>query len=307
MRMIIGLDIGGTKSSGILGDIDGHIIKRQTVPTPKGHWQECLDQLSSLVDDLASAENVTIEAAGVSFGGPWDSNTQRTHAPSNLPLWESVPLKQILEERYSIRVYVENDANATALAELLWGAGKGCSNFAYLTMGTGIGAGLILGGKLYRGRNDMAGEVGHAIVKHDGPLCNCGKRGCLEALSSGTAIGRIGRELYNDQFITSEHVFDLARSGDAPALKIITEAGHWMGIGISNLLHTLNLERVILGTLCVAAGDLLLPPIYDSVRAHTWPNIFKGVQILPAGLRESVQDMAALAVAVSNMNILTNE
>ena len=170
---------------------------------------------------------------------------------------------------------VENDANATALAEWKFGAGKGTRNFVFLTMGTGIGGGLILDGKLYRGTNDLAGEIGHQTILMNGPLCGCGKRGCLEALASGPAIARLAREsmLYGRHKrvlalaggkpadITAAHVVEAAKEGDAFARQILEEAGTYMGVGIANVIQMLNPERIALGTIAVHAGDLILKPI----------------------------------------------
>ncbi len=169
---------------------------------------------------------------------------------------------------------------------------------AFLTMGTGIGAGLILEGRLYRGRCDLAGEVGHAVVLPNGPLCPCGKRGCLEALASGTSIGRMGCERYEEDSLTAYEICARARQGDEIAQGIIADAALYMGIGLANLLHTLNLERIILGTLAVHAADLLLDPIRASAEAHCWPRIWEGVSIVPAALGDEAQDKASLAVAL---------
>lgn len=265
-----------------------------------GDWREAVAFLIGLVQEVCREQGVLPQEAvalGVSCGGPLDSRTGIVYTPPNLPTWEAVPLKALLEAEFGLPTVVENDANATALAEHRWGAGQGCREMAFLTMGTGIGAGLILDGRLYRGRRDLAGEVGHATVLPDGPRCPCGKRGCLEALASGTAIGRMGRERYGDPSLTAHEVCDRARRGDAMAQKIIAEAAHWMGVGLANLLHTLNLERIVLGTLAVHAADLLLEPIREAARANCWPRVWEGVQIVPAALGDAAQDKAALAVA----------
>ena len=219
------------------------------------------------------------------------------YTPPNLPNWDAVPLKSLLQEEFGLLVLIENDANATALAEHRWGAGVGCRDMAFLTMGTGIGAGLILNGSLYRGRRDLAGEVGHTAVLPHGPKCPCGKRGCLDTLASGTAIGRMGRERLGDGALTAEAVCARARGGDAVARGILADAARWMGIGLANLLHTLNLERIVLGTLAVHAADLLLEPIRQETERHCWPRVWEGVSIVPAALGDAAQDTAALAVA----------
>ncbi len=298
----LGLDIGGTKSAAVVGDRDGNIIVRASGPTPQDDWREAVAFLCGLIRSVCREAGTAPEemtALGVSCGGPLDSRTGVVYSPPNLPRWDAVPLKALLQDEFSLPVSVENDANATALAEHRWGAGVGCRDMAFLTMGTGIGAGLILNGELYRGRNDLAGEVGHATAMPGGPVCPCGKRGCLEALASGTAIGKAGQKRYGDPSVTARIVCDRARLGDEIAQQIVAEAACWMGVGLANLLHTLNLERIVLGTLAVHAADLLLEPIQEATRAHCWPRVWEGVAIVPAALGDAAQDKAALAVAMA--------
>ena len=299
--MLLGLDIGGTKSAAVIGNERGDVLHRVSGPTPSGAWPAAVAFLIELIRTARREYNIpTIEymALGVSVGGPLDTQTGTVYSPPNLPTWDAVPLRQLLTDAFPIPIALENDANATALAEHRWGAGQGSQDMAFLTMGTGIGAGLILDGQLYRGRRDLAGEVGHATVLPDGPLCPCGKRGCLEALASGTAIGRMGRERYHEEDLTARDVVNRARLGDTVALSIMADAAHYMGIGLANLLHTLNLETIVLGTLAVEAGDVLLEPIRASTRERCWPRVWDGVQIVPAALGAAAQDKAALAVAL---------
>lgn len=297
--LLLGLDIGGTKSAAVVGDRDGNVLARVSSPTPSGSWQEAVDVLFGLLREVcrqSGYESGQMAGIGVSCGGPLDSSTGVVYAPPNLPHWDAVPLKALLEKEFGLPVFIENDANATALAEHRWGSGQGCRDMAFLTMGTGIGAGLILEGRLYRGPRDLAGEVGHMTLLPDGPPCPCGKRGCLEALASGTAIGRVGRERFGEEAVTAETVCARARLGDPTAQKILVEAAFWMGLGLANLLQTLNLERIVLGTLAVHAADLLLNPIREAARAHCWPRVWEGVSIVPAALGDAAQDKAALAV-----------
>ncbi len=297
--LLLGLDIGGTKSAAVVGDGQGAVFARVAGPTP-ADWRDALPFLVAALRQACAEFGCDVRdaaALGVSCGGPVDSSLGVIHSPPNLPGWDAVPLREFLQAELGLPVFVENDASATALAEHRWGAGRGCSEMAFLTMGTGIGAGLILNGALYRGRGDLAGEIGHATVWPDGPPCPCGKRGCLETLASGTAIGRMGRERYGEGGVTAHVVCDRARSGDPIARAIMADVARWMGLGLANLLHTLNLERVILGTLAVHAGDLLLDSIRRETQRHCWPRVWEGVQILPAALGDAAQDTAALAVA----------
>jgi glucokinase len=301
--LFLGLDIGGTKSAAVVGDSAGNVIKRVAGPTPLSGWQEAVGFHLALINQVChefGSEPSKFIALGVSCGGPVDSRAGIVYSPPNLPGWHSVPLLQILTEQFDIPVALENDANATALAEHRWGAGVGCSDMAYLTFGTGIGAGLILNGELYRGGRDLAGEIGHTTIMPDGPLCLCGKRGCLEALASGTAIGKAGTERLGPSAMNAEDVCRLARERDEVAIEIIEDAAKWMGLGIANLLLTLNLQRVILGTMAVFAGDLLLEPIRTAAKNNCWPRVWEQVEIVPAALGEETQDKAALCVAIES-------
>ena len=299
--LLLGLDIGGTKSAAVVGDTDGNVLARASAPTPQASWQGAFALLCSLSRQVCRDYGVPVSdmaALGVSCGGPLDSATGIVYAPPNLPAWDAVPLKSLLEAEFGLPTRLENDANATALAEHRWGAGQGCRDMAFLTMGTGIGAGLILDGQLYRGRRDLAGEVGHAVVLPGGPLCPCGKRGCLESLASGTSLARMGRERSGEDNLTAHDVCDRARRGDPIAEGVIADVALYMGIGLANLLHTLNLERIVLGTLAVHAADLLLTPIRAATEANCWPRVWEGVSLLPAALGDAAQDKAALAVAL---------
>ncbi|HSV73669.1 MAG TPA: ROK family protein [Chthonomonadales bacterium] len=313
--MILGVDIGGTKCAVALGAADGAIVARRSVQTPaEAGPQAVLDRLIEMGRDLVAESGVpAVDAIGISCGGPLDTTTGIVHSPPNLPGWEAVPVRSLFEEAWpGIRVVLENDANATAVAEWRWGAGRGTRHMAFLTMGTGIGGGLILDGRLYRGATDLAGEVGHQTILVNGPLCNCGKRGCLEALASGPAIARLardsraygrGRRLLEAaggraEDITARHVVDLAREGDAFCSSVLAEAGTYMGIGLANLIQTINPERVVLGTIAVHAGDLVLEPIRAAVREYAWQRAADACSIVAAQLGDGAQDLAAIAVTL---------
>jgi glucokinase len=314
-QVILGVDIGGTKCAVALARPDGEILHRRSERTLSGERspQEVLTRLTDLAREIMAEARVMasdVRGVGVSCGGPLDTKTGVIFAPPNLPDWKEVPVRAFFEEALGLSVRVENDANATALAEWKFGAGKGAQNVVFLTMGTGIGGGLILDGRLYRGTNDLAGEIGHQTILLNGPQCGCGKRGCLEALASGPAIARLAREslLYGRQKrvlalaggkpadITAAHVIEAAQEGDAFARQILAEAGTYMGLGIANLIQILNPERVILGTIAVHAGDLILTPIRAAVAEYAWPRSSAVCEILPAALGDRAQDLAAIAL-----------
>jgi glucokinase len=301
----LGIDIGGTKCAAIVGTAQGEVLRRSETATSDGlsSWPSAGQRLLTLIEQVWPSESSqkSLVGIGVSCGGPLDPTTGTILSPPNLPGWADVPLKSFLHERFSdVPVEVENDANATALAEGRWGAGRGLSSFAYLTCGTGIGAGLILDGKLYRGKHDLAGEIGHAVVIPNGPLCQCGKKGCLEAVASGSSIGRIGAKAYGDSSVTGRTVIERARLGEQLAIDVLLDAAFYLGIGIANLLQTLDLERVIIGSLAAYAGEIYLEKVRQTVIENAWESVRSGMDIIPSGLGSQTQDLAALAIALSS-------
>lgn len=318
-QMILGIDIGGTKCAAVLGQADGTIRARRAMPTEAEAGPDVvLARLIDLARELMQAEGVAAEnlvGIGISCGGPLDTKTGLVYSPPNLPGWEAIPVRRLFEKAFpGVRVVLENDANATALAEWRFGAGRGTQNMVFLTMGTGIGGGLILEGRLYRGTNDLAGEVGHQTILINGPVCGCGKRGCLEALASGPAVARLARESLHygrgkrlvevaggrPADITAQHVIEAAREGDAFSRRILEEVGTYMGIGLANLIQILNPERIVLGTLAVHAGDLLLEPIRAAVTEYAWERARAVCEIVPAALGDRAQDLAALSLIDSD-------
>ena len=314
-RVVLGVDIGGTKCAVALGTLDGEILARRSEPTasetrtPEAVIASLIELARELLAERA-IKTADVIGMGISCGGPLDTVTGVIHSPPNLPEWKAVPVKAMFEKALGMPARVENDANATALAEWIYGAGRGAKNVIFMTMGTGIGAGLILDGRLYRGTNDLAGEVGHQTVLMNGPLCGCGKRGCLEAVASGPAIARLAREsmMYGRHrrvlalaggrpgAITAAHVVEAAHEGDAFALQILGEAGTYMGLGIANLIQILNPERVIIGTIAVHAGELILRPIREAVAEFAWERSSKVCEIVPAELGDRAQDLAAIVL-----------
>lgn len=314
-RPIIGIDIGGTKCAVALARPDGEILHRRSEPT-RGDERTpdaVLESLAALAREIMADGKVMpsdVRGVGISCGGPLDREAGVIYAPPNLPQWKAVPVKAFFEEALGMPVRVENDANATALAEWKFGAGQGAQNVVFMTMGTGIGGGLIIEGRLVHGVNDLAGELGHQTILINGPQCGCGKKGCLEALASGPAIARLAREsmLYGRQKrvlaladgrpndITAAHVVQAAQEGDAFAISILEEAGTYMGLGIANVIQILNPEVVILGTIAVHAGDLILDPIRAAVAEYAWARSREVCRIVPAALGDRAQDLAAIAL-----------
>ena len=318
---VVGIDIGGTKLATVVADKTGHILGKVRKPTHSEKGPEyaiglLFDMVREVVNQVG-LEQTSISAIGVSCGGPLDTKTGIVYSPPNLPGWDALPLKALLESEFQVPVIIENDANASALAEFRFGGGRGYSAVLYMTMSTGIGGGIVIDGQVYHGANDSAGEVGHQILLPNGPRCGCGKRGCLEALCSGPAIARRAQAAIQKQrkggksptalltladgrieAVKSEHVLAAARTGDALALELVQETAYYMGWGIANLVNILNPDIVLLGTIAVAAGDLLLDPIRETVSKFAMTRPAEAVHIAPAQLGDALGDLAAVALVV---------
>jgi glucokinase len=299
--LILGIDIGGTKSAALLATPDGDIRFRVSGPTPaQGGPDAVIPFLIGLAREALAKADAPVVGVGVSAGAPAHAPTGRVFEAPNLPGWghdPGVPLADILSaELGGLPVYVENDADATALAEHRFGAGQGVEDMAFLTVGTGVGAGLVLGGRLHRGANSAGGEVGHICVEPGGRLCACGMRGCVEAYASGPSLVRIAKENGYKGEATGQGVVAAARNGDTVALAALDTAGEMLGRGIASLCMLVNPARVVLGTLAVHAGDLLLPRVRSTVVDNTWPRLHQHLEIVPAALGDRAQDLAALCV-----------
>ena len=315
---VVGLDIGGTKLAAVVSNKNGNILQKVRKPTESDKGpRHAVQLLLAMVDEvigLADLQREDISGIGVSCGGPLDTKTGIIYSPPNLPGWDALPLKEMIESEFHIPTIIENDANASALAEARFGGGRGYDYVLYMTMSTGIGGGIVANGEIYHGANDSAGEVGHQILLPDGPLCGCGKYGCLEALCSGPAIARRAQEAIANQphtkilaladgeinSVKSEHVLQAARNGDALGMALVEETAYYMGWGIANLVNILNPEIVLLGTIAVAAGDMLLEPIRRTVTEMAMQRPLEAVKIMPAELGDSIGDLAAISLVIGD-------
>jgi glucokinase len=303
---ILGLDIGGTKTAAILGNHEGELFLRSSFPTrpDRGFDDTFSDLLIHAADVLSEAVKLGKPAAciSVSIGGPMDIEKGIIHSPPNLPLWDDIPLKEMLEARFEMPVHIEHDGNAGALAEWFFGAAKGARNVIFLTMGTGFGGGLILDGRLYRGTTSLAGEVGHIRLADTGPVA-FGKAGSWEAFCSGTGIGRLAAHRFpkrwKDGEVTPPVLAKLAESGDADALAVFNEVGRVLGRGLAILLDVLNPEVIVIGSLAVRLGDLVLAPAGQVMEQEALPGAFKACRVVPAALGEKLGDIAALCAAIA--------
>ncbi|NLS79702.1 MAG: ROK family protein [Chloroflexi bacterium] len=304
MEVIVGLDIGGTKTAVLRGTREGRILARSQFPTPQG-FAPAFERLCQEVEGhlrTAASLGDGVAAISVSIGGPLDIARGIIYSPPNLPGWDAVPLKDLLAERLQLPVHVEHDGNAGALAEQYFGAGRGFRNIIFLTMGTGLGGGLILDGRLYRGTTDLAGEVGHMRIAPDGPEAY-GKRGSWEGFCSGPGMVRLARQLYPGRWpegveLDGRQLTELAHAADPEALEVVAETGRWLGRGLAVLADILNPEVIVIGSMAVRLGDLLLDPAREEMQREALPGTFRACRVVPAELGEGLGDVAALCAAI---------
>ena len=308
---VLGIDIGGTKLAAGVVDADGKMLERGEVPTLAHEGPEpVLERIVGLGRDLlarAAARKEPAQRIGIGCAGPVDLKAGKVFNPPNLPGWSEVSLVRLIESALGLPAILENDANAAALGEFRYGAGRGARSLVYFTVSTGIGGGIILDGKVWHGLKYAAGEVGHMTVCPDGPACGCGNRGCLEAMASGPSIARRAREvvasgrptrLCEIPKPTSADVVCLAQKGDAVAREVWDEAVRYLGIGVAAAITILAPERIVLGGGVTKAGDFLFEPLRAEVRRRVKLVPVESVPILPAALGPDVGILGAAAVAM---------
>jgi glucokinase len=321
MSLLAGVDIGGTKCAVCLGRLKAsgvEVLGKARFPTPPAP-DLALEQVRLALEDLLVEQGGARPGAiGISCGGPLDSRRGLVLSPPNLPGWDRVDVFTSLRAAFGAPVGLQNDANAGALAEWQWGAGRGCQNMIFLTFGTGMGAGLILNGRLYAGTNDMAGEVGHLRLAESGPA-GYGKAGSFEGFCSGGGIAQLAQAMAEERLragqaplycpdrealpaVTAEEVGEAARQGDATALEVWRIVGRQLGRGLAALVDILNPERIVIGSIYARQRALLEPVTLQTLREEALPRSLAVCQIVPAGLGESVGDLAGLSVAVEALN-----
>lgn len=316
MKYLAGIDIGGTKCAVTIGKEEEKnisILYKEKFPTPKTP-EEAMKKLVDTLRQMCEAHpEVSLAAVGISCGSPLDSEKGLILCPPNLPDWDHVDVVTPFAETFGVPAAVQNDANACALAEWLWGAGKGTKNMIFLTFGTGLGAGLILNGKLYTGTNDMAGEAGHVRLAEDGPE-GYGKRGSFEGFCSGGGIARHGRQRVkewlkegrhtsilkgnrNSEEITTMDIGLAAQEGDELALSILEDTGRMLGRGVAMLMDILNPQKIVIGSIFLRQEKILREPMEAVIEKEALSFTRQVCEVVPAGLGEELGDYAALSVA----------
>jgi glucokinase len=312
----LGIDIGGTKCAVLAGTEEMEILKRAQLDTrtekgPDYAISRLLENAADLIDQLSGS---SLKAIGISCGGPLDSKKGIIQSPPNLPGWDHIEIVRLFNERFGVPVYLQNDANACALAEWRFGAGKGTQNMVFLTFGTGLGAGLILDGKIFTGTNDLAGEIGHIRLADDGPEAY-GKKGSFEGFCSGSGIPKLAGIIIREKWQKGEKVDlcegesdierlttrDLALAasrGDSTAIEIFEISGRYLGKGLSILIDILNPQRIVIGSV-YARNPHLFHSVSQEIIAREALEPARAVcEIVPAALGDQVGDYAALSVAM---------
>lgn len=299
--VILGLDIGGTKTAVVVGNERGAVLHRRQFPTvPARGFAVVYSELTTQMRSVLEAPGCGVEVISVSIGGPLDVLNGIINSPPHLPGWDEIPLKEKLEAEFHLPVLVEHDGNAGALAEWHFGAGRGFTNIVFLTMGTGLGAGLILDGRIYRGTTDTAGELGHIRIAETGPYCY-GKAGSLEGYGSGTGIAHIARTMYPALWGNHARVEDVHahfERGSTEARDVFEHAGFHFGRGLAMIADMLNPQRIILGGIGMRLGEALLAPARAAFVAEALPVAARACEILPAQLGEAIGDIASLCAAI---------
>ena len=312
---LLGFEIGGTKCAVMTATWENEqlTLLRKDV-TPTDHSLSPTDMIDRLIDMADAILTEKPVAVGISCGGPLNDQTGVILGPPNLPGWQHVEIVKQLQAHYGVPTHLQNDANACAVAEWKFGAGRGCRNMVFLTFGTGLGAGLILNGRLYSGENGNAGEVGHVRLAPNGPV-GFGKSGSFEGFCSGGGIAQLGlamareraaegktpayyREGMSAEQVTAKSIAEAALAGDETALEVYRTSGHYLGRGLSILIDILNPERIVIGSIFARNGALLWESAKEELAREALAPSLACCEVVPAALGEQIGDVAAIATAL---------
>ncbi len=311
-ELFVGIDVGGTNIKGGLLSKNGEIIAEEKIPTEADSGvTHVLSRIKKLVHELTESvdNNFLIRRMGIGLAGQIDIKKGIFLEGPNLPGWYGVNVEAELEKDLNMSVIVDNDASLAALGEFTWGAGRGANDMLMVTLGTGVGGGLILDGKIYHGAGGLAGEFGHITIEKDGPVCTCGRKGCVEAFVGTYAIIRQVQEKLNSgqksllgkispEKMTPKDVSLAASQGDRVALEVLRDVGTYLGIGLANVVNLLNIERIVVGGGVANAGELILRPAREALNNEALTNLAKMATIVPAALGEQAGIVGAASLAM---------
>ena len=321
MQKLLGMAIGGTKCIAVLGIEENNEIRilgsRRFATREAGGPYGAFEHFAAYGDELLDEFGIKPDAVGIACGSPLDPVTGVIQSPANLPGWDNIPAVRLMEEHFGVSAFLENDANAGALAEWRFGAAKGYRHAAFLTFGTGLGSGLILNGQLYGGASDMAGECGHIRLAPFGPV-GCSKIGSAEGFCSGGGIAQLARDMVYERImagekpalsptidglgkLTAKSVAEAAYAGDELAKSIYALSGEMLGRTLAIMIDLLNLEVIVIGSIFARAESLLRPAMEKAIEREAFAVSAKACRIVPAALGDDIDQYEALAVASYNL------
>ncbi|MFE5732725.1 ROK family protein [Streptomyces sp. NPDC056528] len=302
--IVIGVDFGHTHLRVAVGNLAHQVLAEEAEPLDvDASAAEGFDRAEQLVKRLILTTGIgpdKVIGVGLGVPGPIDVSSGTLGSTSILPGWSGINPAEELSGRLGVPVHVDNDANLGALGELVWGGGRGVKDLAYIKVASGVGAGLVIDGRVYRGPGGTAGEIGHITLDESGPVCRCGNRGCLETFTAARYVLPLLRPSHGPD-LTMERVVQLAREGDPGCRRVIADVGRHIGSGIANLCNLLNPSRVVLGGDLAEAGELVLAPIRDSVSRYAIPSAARQLSLAQGALGGRAEVLGALALVLSEM------
>lgn len=284
---VVGIKLTEINAVCALTDLEATVIAKSSMPLSGHNPAQVVDDLAKMVTSFIREQKISkkqLLGVGVGVAGIVDAE-EGILRQSPIYGWENVPLRQMLQSKLNVPIYIENDVNTLTLTERWFGPGQGVDNFLTVTVGRGVGLGIVVNGQFYRGQNGGAGELGHTAIDPNGPLCACGKHGCLESYVGDPALVRAAQESVSKSIQSIDELLQLAQNGNSAAIQIFGQAGHILGIGVANLINLFNPKKIIISGEGTREGDFLFIPMKESIQQNTMPGLFdpKIVEIIPWG------------------------
>jgi glucokinase-like ROK family protein len=302
--IVVGVDFGHAHLRVAVGNLAHQVLAEEAEPMDvDASAAECFDRAERIVQRLIESTEVRrdkVIGVGLGVPGPIDAATGALGSTTILPGWTGINPREELQRRLGVPVHVDNDANLGALGEQVWGNGRGERDLAYIKVASGVGAGLVISGQIYRGPGGTAGEIGHITLDESGPVCRCGNRGCLETFTAARYVLPLLSSSHGPD-ISMPRVVQLAREGDPGCRRVVADIGRHIGSGVASLCNQLNPRRVVLGGDLAEAGDLVLDPVRDSVARYAVPSAARQVSVVPGTLGGRAEVLGALALVLSEM------
>lgn len=302
--IVVGVDFGHSHLRVAVGNLAHTVLAEDAEPIDvDASADQGFDRAERLVRRLVAESGISpgkVIGIGLGVPGPIDIETGVLGSTAILPGWAGTNPRDELAARLGVPVYVDNDANLGALGEQVWGAGRGARDLAYIKVASGVGAGLVINGQIYRGPGGTAGEIGHITLDESGPVCRCGNRGCLETFTAARYVLPLLHSSHGTD-LTMARVVRLAAGGDPGCRRVIADIGRHIGSGVASLCNLLNPSRVVLGGDLAEAGDLVLDPVRDSVARYAIPSAARRLTVLPGELDSRAEVLGALALVLDEM------